>query len=640
DATFQRRRGGPCGALLGRRLGVDQQGFVAHHGDRSTEPARRAQHQFPSANPRPVEPDQYQSIPESGRVVDPNQWHDPTDQPHFDAEGRRSAQARKVGQHQLRLHHSAARETELFGRRLPHRHSGSHRLVAALHALPGRAGGLGCRWRSGRSRAHLLQFLRERLQDAHAGFDLVLSYGIDLSRNSQLNITGAAHFNKTKVRSFDAGVIDARQRQYIEDRLPKRVTVLSVEHVHGPASLLARARDYSSWTEPLDPTTDANGNLIYNQNLSEEVFFDLAASYGITKNAKLTLGAENIFNNNYPDKAKYPNTQGGGRGGRHPEQRAHLSQPKTVRIRRRALLCAPELRLLTWSIRMATNQGPTRRHFLTQLGRAGGATAVYHAMTAMGLLATVPAYAGPPKLAPKSGNGVRVVILGAGIAGLVSGLELSKAGYEVTVLEARARPGGRVFTVRRGSVIEEIDSRQEVDWDDDPDLFLDAGAARLPQHHQGILGYARDFGVRLEVLSNENRNALLHQKNAFGGKPQQNRRVNADARGFVAELAAKAIDQARLGRPITTEDKERLRAFLKDFGALDQDLVYRGSQRAGYRELPGGGNDAGQNHEPLDIDQLLTAGFWSQLAEAGEGPTQAATMVRPVGGMSKIAEAI
>jgi len=48
------------------------------------------------------------------------------------------------------------------------------------------------------------------------------------------------------VRSFDAGVIDARQRQYIEDRLPKRVTVLSVEYVHGPASLLARARDYSS----------------------------------------------------------------------------------------------------------------------------------------------------------------------------------------------------------------------------------------------------------------------------------------------------------------------------------------------------------------------------------------------------------
>ena len=290
---------------------------------------------------------------------------------------------------------------------------------------------------------------------------------------------------------------------------------------------------------------------------------------------------------------------------------------------------------------MTTNkQARTRRSFLSQLGRAGGATAVYHAMTAMGLLASVPAYAGPPKLSPQSGTGVRVVILGAGIAGLVAALELGKAGFQVTVLEARNRPGGRVFTVRRGSVIEEIDSRQEVNWDDDPDLFLDAGAARLPQHHQGILGYARDFGVRLEVLSNENRNALLHQAKAFAGKPQQNRRVNADARGFVAELAAKAVDQARLGRPVSSEDKQKLRAFLKDFGALDKDLVYRGSARGGYRELPGGGNDAGRNHEPLDLEQLLNAGFWSQLAESGEGPTQAATMVRPVGGMSKIAEAI
>jgi iron complex outermembrane recepter protein len=140
------------------------------------------------------------------------------------------------------------------------------------------------------------------------GLDLVLSYGIEVSQKSQINITGAANFNKTKVQSFDAGVIDARQRQYIEDRLPKRVLILAVEYVLGPASILARARDYASWTEPLDPTTDANGTLIYNQKFTEEVFFDLAASYGITKNARLTLGAENIFNN-YPDKAKFPNTQ-------------------------------------------------------------------------------------------------------------------------------------------------------------------------------------------------------------------------------------------------------------------------------------------------------------------------------------------
>ena len=139
------------------------------------------------------------------------------------------------------------------------------------------------------------------------GIDLVLQYGIDLTARSQLNLTGTANFNETKVQSFNAGVIDPRQRQYIEARLPKRVTSLAVEYVNGRASVLARARDYGSWTEPLDPTTDMNGRLIFNQQFGDEVFFDLAASYGFTKNFKLSLGAENIFNN-YPDKARFPNT--------------------------------------------------------------------------------------------------------------------------------------------------------------------------------------------------------------------------------------------------------------------------------------------------------------------------------------------
>src|SRR5437660_9899232 len=42
----------------------------------------------------------------------------------------------------------------------------------------------------------------------------------------------------------------------------------------------------------------------------------------------------------------------------------------------------------------------------------------------------------------------RVVIIGAGLAGLAAGHELTQAGHEVTVLEARTRPGGRVYTLR------------------------------------------------------------------------------------------------------------------------------------------------------------------------------------------------
>ena len=74
------------------------------------------------------------------------------------------------------------------------------------------------------------------------------------------------------------------------------------------------------------------------------------------------------------------------------------------------------------------------------VGKAGGVSAVYQTMAAMGLLSVPAAYAGPPSLPP--GNGTRVVILGAGIAGKVAALELGKAGYECRVLETRSRPGG------------------------------------------------------------------------------------------------------------------------------------------------------------------------------------------------------
>ena len=50
---------------------------------------------------------------------------------------------------------------------------------------------------------------------------------------------------------------------------------------------------------------------------------------------------------------------------------------------------------------------------------------------------------------------MRVVVLGAGLAGLTVAYELGKLGYRVQVLEARARPGGRAHTVRRGTVSEE-----------------------------------------------------------------------------------------------------------------------------------------------------------------------------------------
>src|SRR5689334_3925114 len=46
-----------------------------------------------------------------------------------------------------------------------------------------------------------------------------------------------------------------------------------------------------------------------------------------------------------------------------------------------------------------------------------------------------------------SGPG-RVIVVGAGLAGLTAAYELGRAGFDVTVLEARDRIGGRVYTIR------------------------------------------------------------------------------------------------------------------------------------------------------------------------------------------------
>ena len=99
----------------------------------------------------------------------------------------------------------------------------------------------------------------------------------------------------------------------------------------------------------------------------------------------------------------------------------------------------------------------TRRRFLSQIGQAGGFGAAYVMMQSLGLLAVPPATASTVRLPENSGKGKSVVILGAGIAGLVAAWELIKAGYRCTVLEARNRAGGRNWTIRNGSRVEMTD---------------------------------------------------------------------------------------------------------------------------------------------------------------------------------------
>src|SRR4051794_12000767 len=85
-------------------------------------------------------------------------------------------------------------------------------------------------------------------------------------------------------------------------------------------------------------------------------------------------------------------------------------------------------------------------------GQTGGYGSAFLLMQSLGLLPVPQASAQAP-LRLASGEGKSVVILGAGIAGLVAAYELNKAGYKCVVLEARERAGGRNWSVRRGTKI-------------------------------------------------------------------------------------------------------------------------------------------------------------------------------------------
>ncbi|MGD1895686.1 MAG: FAD-dependent oxidoreductase [Phormidesmis sp.] len=281
-------------------------------------------------------------------------------------------------------------------------------------------------------------------------------------------------------------------------------------------------------------------------------------------------------------------------------------------------------------------RSPSRRRFLKLVGRAGGTAAVLTTMKEMGLLASAGA-APKVELQAQSGNGTRVAILGAGIAGLTAAYELNKAGYSCQILEARDYPGGRCQTIRGGDVVTELDSEQSCSFDEG--LYFNSGPARIPYHHTAILGYCKELGVPLEVRINENRAAYFQDDKAFGGTPMLNRRIVNDSRGYISELLAKAISQKSLDEEISDLDQERLMDFVKSFGSLGDDYRYTGGSRAGYVNGPAAGTSAGEPFEPIGRGELLTSDFWDYKLHFGEGYTQAATMLQPVGGMDKIVEA-
>ena len=282
----------------------------------------------------------------------------------------------------------------------------------------------------------------------------------------------------------------------------------------------------------------------------------------------------------------------------------------------------------------------TKRRFLQSIGSVAGVGAVYRTLQALGFAGIGAAHAAVPELPTGSGDGRRVAILGAGIAGMTAAYELSRVGYRCTILEATGRAGGRSFTARGGDVLEESDSRQRAEFGSEDHLYANMGPARIPYHHRTILGYCKEFGVDLEVFTNDNRAALFHNLDRFGGQPFPGRRIMTDTRGYVAELLAKAVNRNALDDALSAEDKERILAMLKRYGGLNPDHLYKGSNRGGYQGARiNAGLEAGEVNDPLDLSELLKSEFWRYKLHYSQGLNANPTLMQPVGGMDAIARA-
>lgn len=282
----------------------------------------------------------------------------------------------------------------------------------------------------------------------------------------------------------------------------------------------------------------------------------------------------------------------------------------------------------------------TRRDLLGAVGLAAGSAAMYHAMATLGH-AQASTYQGRISLegTPK---GRRVLVLGAGLAGMTAALELRSAGYEVQVLEYREKAGGRCWTLRGGDTYTDIGGvTQTVKFENGS--YVNPGPWRIPYNHHAVLDYCKRLGVKLEPFIQKNHNAYLHRSDTFDGKPQRFRHIATDYRGHVAELLAKATNQGLLDAEVTTADKAKLLESLQEYGILSDDHAYVASETAseyrGFEREAGGGRDGAPTAStPLSMEQILQSDLWRWLTDAESVHHQGA-IFQPVGGMDMIAQA-
>jgi hypothetical protein len=206
--------------------------------------------------------------------------------------------------------------------------------------------------------------------------------------------------------------------------------------------------------------------------------------------------------------------------------------------------------------------------------------------------AAVPPFAEPlintvtrlrPKTAWTTGRGPRVVVVGAGPAGLSAARVLLNAGVDVIVLEARDRVGGRVFTetlpervvARRRSTRSDVDSssfsgeRKKTTETTTKTITLpatkvDLGASFVHGCHEynPLFLMARESGVRLDNAEGGYSagwltGAAWYDVKGPGTVPAKHVRKAVEVAQFVGNALASESDEKRLGERVGVSECDK-----------------------------------------------------------------------------------
>ena len=201
--------------------------------------------------------------------------------------------------------------------------------------------------------------------------------------------------------------------------------------------------------------------------------------------------------------------------------------------------------------------------------------------------------AGAP-ISARAGNGDRVVVVGAGVAGIVAADRLRRAGYDVRVLEARRRPGGRIHT-----------------WRGWPGAPLDLGASWIHGYAAGnpLTPIAHRAGARLVPSSYDATRVHVDRRlRAEGVQPHFGRwgRIVEEAKRRAARLPQDVSLQAAVHQRVA---ELHLSAFDRDALAFYLNASYTTEWGEDPAALSARTVDEGKEYGPTGEDAFFPHGY-------------------------------